>query len=77
MNTPDDIQTDCAPADSLHSVVGASGPRFAFFMRDGSIMETVADDAEAALEWLGKQIGMCSHMQRYWLLQEIELCLTK
>ena len=25
MNTPDDIQTASAPADSLHSVVGASG----------------------------------------------------
>ena len=27
MSKQDDIQTDCAPADSLHSVVGASGPK--------------------------------------------------
>lgn len=25
MSKQDDIRTDCAPADSLHSVVGASG----------------------------------------------------
>ncbi len=49
---------------------------FAFFMRDGSILETTAKDLESALEWCGKQKGMCSHMQRCWLLQEIEDCFT-
>lgn len=48
---------------------------FAFFMKDGSILETEAQDIEAALEWLGRQIGLCSHLQRYWLLQKIETCL--
>lgn len=76
MNAPATIENQNAPPDSLYSVVGASGQRYAFFMRDGSIRETVADDGEAALEWLGKQIGKCSHMQRHWLLQEIETCLT-
>ena len=68
--------TEDANGGSLHAEVGASGQWFSFFMRDGSIEEIQATDAEAALELLGKKLGKDVHMQRYWLLQEIETCLT-
>ena len=63
--------------DSHQGMVGASGQRlYTFFLKDESIHEIEAADADAALEMIGKKIGKCSHMQRYWLLQEIEACLT-
>ena len=73
MNTPDDIQTASAPADSLHSVVGASGQWFSYFMRDGSIEEVWATDKEAALETLCRRLGK----SRYWTLEEVEDCMTR
>src|SRR5690348_2303039 len=57
----------CYDKDGIDSVVASYLPkhRFSFFMRDESIREFEAIDAEDALEQLGKQVGKCSHMQRY------------
>jgi len=76
MSKQTDTLTECAPPDSLHSVVGASGQRFSFFMRDGSLHEIEAADAEAALGKLGDKLDKPKWLYRYWLLEAIEACLA-
>lgn len=61
------------PGVRVQPMVGASGQRFTFFMRDESIHEIEAADQESALAKLGKKLGK----SRYWTLEEIETCLTR
>ena len=55
----------------------ASRPRlYTFFLKDESIHEIKATDAEAALQMLGEKLEKPAWLYRYWLLQEITTCLT-
>jgi hypothetical protein len=49
---------------------------YTFFLKDESIHEIKATDAEAALQMLGEKLEKPAWFYRYWLLQEIVTCLT-
>jgi hypothetical protein len=49
--------------------------QFAFFMRNGDILETKAESAESALIWVAGKLKLCAKTQRYWILEQIESCL--
>ena len=67
-----------ASAGGLHQrMVGASGQRlYTFFLKDESIHEIEAIDGETALEKLGDKLGKPKWLYRYWLLEDIKICLT-
>jgi hypothetical protein len=74
---PETIEQAAPAPIRLHSVVGASDQRlYTFFIKDESIHEIEAADAEAALQKMGDKLGKPSWLYRYWLLQDIETCLT-